>query len=300
MDNEDSLHGQQPIIIRRKKVAHAGAHGGAWKVAYADFVTAMMAFFLVMWIMGLSQEKKSAIASYFREPGVFESTHGNTVFDAVKSGVIEKNGGKKDGEGSAQRIKELSEDSLRLRAEQEKIEEMLRQQPSFDELSKSVKMEMTNDGLRIELLETAESVFFETGQSTLRPAAIALLRSLAAELGKLPNDISIEGHTDARPYGGKEYTNWELSADRANSARRVLEESGLREHQMSEVRGLADHILRNPQDPFDVANRRVSIIVHRTSSSEKDMRTDTSSHLRESYSSAPTQPAGTSVALANH
>ncbi|HTR35901.1 MAG TPA: flagellar motor protein MotB [Bryobacteraceae bacterium] len=230
----------QPIIIK-KKIVHAGHHGGAWKVAYADFVTAMMALFIVLWLMGASEPVKKAVAGYFRDPSGRAAQTGN-------------------GEGGANQNIGLGKDDMKqLR---QKLEQAMKQAPDLEKLKDQVQMTVTGEGLRIELLESDVSTFFETGSSQPTGPGQEMLRMLASQLGKLPNKILIEGHTDARPYVSKSgYTNWELSADRANSARKLMQECGVGMAQVAEVRGFADQRLRKPEDPDSASNRRVSIVV---------------------------------------
>ena len=237
--------GSQPvppiIVIRRKKGGHGGHHGGAWKVAYADFVTAMMALFIVLWLLSSSEKVKKSVESYFQDPTGSGKLAGSTM----------------NGKGEGLMLK--AEDMSKLK---DKIEQAMRQLPKFDQLKGNVEMTITNEGLRIELLETEKGLFFDSGSAELSPRGIEVVRLLAGQLKLLPNHLLIEGHTDAKPYNSDtEYTNWELSADRANTARRVVQESGVSTDQIAQVRGFADRHLRNLKDPFDPANRRVSVIV---------------------------------------
>jgi chemotaxis protein MotB len=240
----------QPIIVVRKKVHHGGHHGGAWKVAYADFVTAMMAFFLVLWLVGQSKEVKASVSGYFRDPTVLELPGG--------SGVL-------DGGPSLETVMEPAEESAereRLEAAVSHIRGELANHPSFQKLRDQVEFSVTPEGLRIDLVEKAESSFFDSGSSTLRGETERILAVIAHELGTLQNDVVIEGHTDSRAYAATErYSNWELASDRANAARRVMERSGLRPKQIGSVAGLADRHLRVPDNPLDPRNRRVSILV---------------------------------------
>ena len=231
---------QQPIIILKKKGGHEGHHGGAWKVAYADFVTAMMALFIVLWLMSTSQDVQKAIAGYFRDPKGFGTQTGSSM----------------GGSGESLTISKDHMDLLKG-----KLEQALRQNPDFKKLKDYVQMTVTGDGLRIELLESEKGMFFESGKPSPTEICKELLSQLAKELGKLKNPILIEGHTDSTPYQGSEYSNWELSADRANAARRLMETAGLRPDQVKQVRGFADQQLRLPDRPEDPSNRRVSIIV---------------------------------------
>ncbi len=232
---------QQPIIILKKRKAHAHrAHGGAWKVAYADFVTAMMAFFLVLWLMSSSNDVKEAIAGYFSNPKGSTKTIGTGM----------------SGSGHGITITKEQMPSLK-----DKLEMAVRQHPNVSKLKEHVHMTLTPEGLRIELLETDKGMFFENGRPDPTQSGRDVLIALAHELGKLNNTIIIEGHTDSTPYDGPIYSNWELSADRANAARRILQGSGVHSDQISEVRGFADQQLRFPTRPEDPSNRRVSIII---------------------------------------
>lgn len=233
---------QRPIVIVRKRAAHAGHHGGAWKVAYADFVTAMMALFIVLWLMNSSDHMRKAIAGYFNDPRGSTTTIGTD-----RAGV---------GDALA-----LKRDDLRdLKA---RLEQKVTSNPALVKLKKQIEITITPEGLRIELIESRDGTFFETGSAVLNENGRTTLTLLAHQLGQVPNLISVEGHTDARAYAtASGYGNWELSADRANAARRLMEHEGLRTGQISQVRGFADRQLRVPSDPFDPSNRRISVIVH--------------------------------------
>lgn len=230
----------EPIFIIKKKVSHAGHHGGAWKVAYADFVTAMMALFIVLWLMTASQDVQRAIAGYFRDPKGFGTQTGSSM----------------GGSGESLTISKDHMDLLK-----DKLQQAVKQSPELSKLKDYVQMTVTGEGLRIELLETEKGMFFENGKPDPTAYGRDLLRVLATELGKLKNPILVEGHTDSKPYDNQAYSNWELSADRANSARRIMQENGLRGNQVTQVRGFADQQLRVPAHPEDPSNRRVSIIV---------------------------------------
>ena len=271
---------EQPIIIKKKKKhGHGGHHGGAWKVAYADFVTAMMAFFLVMWILGLSASKRKGMAQFFKEPGPFSFLTGKAIpVDLSLTPTPPRGEGKNDGGKSdlqvtlsdSAQIKlriEIAQDSARMEEAREKINEIVKKQmesrPGIKKLLQSLKIEITEEGLRIEMLDSDSTEFFQVGSARPTSEASALVGELAAELGTMPNFIEIEGHTDSRPYGsGRSYSNWELSNDRANAVRRILDESGkLWEGQVISVTGYADRKLRIPGNPFDTGNRRVSVLV---------------------------------------
>jgi len=247
----------ETIVIVRKKGGHGGHHGGAWKVAYADFVTAMMAFFLVMWLVTQSKEVKSAVGGYFRDPGVFEFEKGKGVLPGGQPGVEP---------GAAPEVtspKTAAEDErARLEATADLIRKEMTQLKGFDSLRDQVQFTITPEGLRIDLIDKAASSFFDSGSAALRGESEQILGLIAHELGALTNDVVAEGHTDGRQYAdGDRYGNWELSAERANAARRVMERTGLRQGQVRAVRGFADRQLQLPEVPLDPRNRRVSIVV---------------------------------------
>ncbi len=242
------------IRVIKKKKAHAAHHGGAWKVAYADFVTAMMAFFMVMWILGLSEPIKQNIAGYFTDPEAFA--------EAVAEGENPGGGGPP--------VLSKAEEREKLKEAKETIEKMMAATPEFKELSKHVDIKLVDEGLMIDLVEVKESLFFASGSAKVNPATNNLLSKIAGELKKLDNKVIIEGHTDSRPLARPDdYTNWELSADRANSARRVMEAAGLKKDQIAHVRGCAATQLRDPKNPEHFSNRRVSIIVMHTDALKK-------------------------------
>jgi chemotaxis protein MotB len=230
-----------PVIVVRKKSGHAAHHGGAWKVAYADFVTAMMALFIVLWLMNTSEQVKKAISAYFSDP----------------SGAGKQTGSATTGTGETVSI--AKDDMANLK---DKLQLALKKSPEFEKLKDYVQMTVTGEGLRVEMLESEHGMFFESGKPVPTIMGEELISSLAKELGQLPNDILIEGHTDSKPFGsGANYSNWELSSDRANAARRVMETTGLRPDQVVQVRGFADRNLRDKSSPEAAANRRISVIV---------------------------------------
>jgi chemotaxis protein MotB len=231
----------KPIIVVKKKGGHGGHHGGAWKVAYADFVTAMMALFIVLWLLNSSVQVKKAVAGYFKDPSGTSKLIGSD-----KSGVADNF--------------VLTKDNMTDLKKQ--LEQTVRELPDFDKIKDNVDMTITNEGLRIELTESATGTFFDRGSPKISGTGSELLVALAQELGKLPNSLALEGHTDSKPYAaGATYTNWELSADRANAARRLMMQSGIRPDQVTQVRGFADQRLRKAEAPLDPANRRISLIV---------------------------------------
>jgi chemotaxis protein MotB len=230
-----------PIIVIKKKSGHGGHHGGAWKVAYADFVTAMMALFIVLWMMNASKEIQEAVGGYFKDP------RGNSKMV----------GSNKNGAGVYVALKK--EDLKRLK---EDLEKSIHHLDPADKMKNQIEITITEEGLRIELMESATGTFFELGSSQPTKALRDLLGILASELSDLPNKISIEGHTDSKPYSQvKTYDNWDLSTDRANAARRMMQALGVNGSQISQVRGFADQRPRLPDKPEDPSNRRISLIV---------------------------------------
>jgi len=309
-EEEQSGHKEEPIIINKKKChgGHGGAHG-AWKVAYSDFVTAMMAFFIVMWVLAQSAPVKKAVEHYFshtEEYSIFTGRRGNILVDlGLKPSKLGEGKGIEKGKGWGEDMAEISgeddekhqytfwqnlrdstkqqthkplkEDSIKAAQKvvsigkgiSKLIQQMAQQQPEIKELLKSIQIEISKEGLRITLIETSESVFFEIGSANLTPGAKKILRKLAVEIGKLPNPVDIEGHTDSRKYApGSIYTNWELSTDRANSTRRFMEKNGLWDGQVEQVTGFADKRLKYPENPFDIKNRRISILVRHLTESD--------------------------------
>jgi chemotaxis protein MotB len=231
----------RPIVVVKKNRGHGQAHGGAWKVAYADFVTAMMALFIVLWLMNSSKQIQQAVGGYFKDP-----TGTSKMVGSDQSGSGENFALKKD-------------DMPKLKEELQKV---TRQMPNFELLKNQIQMTISSEGLRIELSESESGTFFDSGSARPTASGRELLTLLAGELGKLPNHIYIEGHTDSKPFGhGGSYTNWELSADRANQCRQLMQANGVRADQVSQVRGFADQSLRDPTHPEDARNRRISVIV---------------------------------------
>jgi chemotaxis protein MotB len=272
--------GERIVIKRaRKKGGHEGHHGGAWKVAYADFVTAMMALFIVLWIVANNVTIRASVADYFRDPGAMHKT---------SSGVLSGNNTMRPFSDSAPlqapsnpNRTQLSEDKAdsshqaemdKLREEGEKLIKTIAAIPDLAKFKDQIQITLTKEGLRIELIEQAEGLFFDIGSARLKPDAAQLLKLIAARIGSFPNDVTIEGHTDSRPYVRSGYNNWDLSSDRANAARRVLEENGIREKQITGVNGYADRRLKNPAKPLDFSNRRVTILVAFITSGASDAK----------------------------
>jgi chemotaxis protein MotB len=235
MEDEDQ------IIIIKKRASHGAAHGGAWKVAYADFVTALMSLFIVLWLMNASKPIQEAVGGYFRDP----------------NGTGQKKGTRLGGAGDAGAVKQQDLSKLK-----EELMKEIAKIGDFDKLKKLIDMKVTPEGLQIELMEDPKGTFFEQGSAEPSPLLKQVLDVLSPVVGKLPNPVSIEGHTDSKAYSSsKTYGNWELSTDRANAARRLMEGNGLRPEQVVQVRGYADRKLRKPAAPEDPSNRRVTVII---------------------------------------
>ena len=233
----------QQIIIVKKKDPHGGHHGGAWKVAYADFVTAMMALFIVLWLMNSSEQIRKAVAGYFNDPKGTSTLMGTTM------------------SGTGETVKAASS-TKSMEHLKERIEQEIKARKNLELLSKQIEITVTPEGLRIELLEDQNGTFYEIGSARLSRSGQELLALLAGELKTLPNALLIEGHTDAAQYSNDaSYSNWELSADRANAARRLMQQDGVRGDQVTQVRGYADQMLRVKSNPYDPSNRRISILV---------------------------------------
>jgi chemotaxis protein MotB len=232
------------LMLPRTRRTFPRKHGGAWKVAYADFVTAMMALFIVLWMMNATARVKASVTGYFRDPRGYTQRLGA--------------GPAASGEG-------LPVSHSNVGDVEKQIQQALHRMPEFSTIRDNVKFSMTGEGLRIDLLETEQGLFFVTGSTAPTSEGEKLLQQLAAEIGKMPNAVVIEGHTDSRPFrnaaGRGVYGNWELSTDRANAARRLLESYGLQSKQIVEVRGYADQKLLNAQEPENPKNRRISLVV---------------------------------------
>jgi chemotaxis protein MotB len=241
------------IIIKKRASGHRAHHGGAWKVAYADFVTAMMSLFIVLWLMNSSERIKKAVAGYFNDPKGTASMLGTTL------------------KGTGETVTVAAADDMQKL--KDKLDQEIKAKKSLEKLSKQIEIKITPEGLRIELLEDKNGTFYQSGSARLSDSGQELLALLAGELKTLPNSLLIEGHTDAAQYSGDgSYSNWELSADRANAARRLMQENGVRSNQVTQVRGYADQLLRVQSNPFDPSNRRVSILVKNRGGSTPELK----------------------------
>jgi chemotaxis protein MotB len=246
-------HVQPIIIIKRKKGGHGGHHGGAWKVAYADFVTAMMALFIVLWLLSSSEQVQKAVGGYFTDP---------------------KGRGKEMGNG----LRGAGSESLPIHKDdmkklKEKLDQAVKDTGSLEKIRDHIVITVTGEGLRVEMIEDENGMFFESGSPAPTAYGKELLSTLAVEIGKLPNKVTMEGHTDSKPFNGRpEYSNWELSTDRANAARRWMQEHGMRDDQVTQVRGFADQSLRNPDNPNDPSNRRITLIIQYQKATPADLK----------------------------
>jgi chemotaxis protein MotB len=283
----------QPIIVKRVRKGGHAHHGGAWKIAYADFVTAMMAFFLLMWLLGSTTDgDKKGIADYFTTPlKIALLASGSGAGDA--SHVIK--GGGQDMSRSAGQVKRGDIDSRRktvnlqaLKAEQvraeiarledlkSQIEDRVRGNPRLAAMASQLKLDMTRDGLRIQIVDEQGRAMFASGSAVVLPHMRELLREIGALLAEVPNRLTIEGHTDAAPFAGGDlgYGNWELSADRANASRRELVAGGLPDERTLRVQGLAASLPLNERDALHPSNRRISLIVMNREAEDRALRSD--------------------------
>lgn len=272
----------QPVIVVRRHKGHHGHHGGAWKVAYADFVTAMMAFFLVLWLVSQDMSVKTAVAGYFRNAGVLPHEGSTSVMPGGRTGLDPTALMASDREPT-----QFMAEKQALAQAADRIKADLMEVPEFAKLRDQVEFSVTSEGLRIELVERTGSSFFDSGSAVLRGEAERILRVIAEEVGKLTNDVVVEGHTDSEPFVDyRRYSNWELSADRANAARRVMTDDGLRAGQLRTVRGFADMDLKIRDKPTDPRNRRISIVVRSQAAASLEQA------VRSGVTSAPDAAAG--------
>jgi chemotaxis protein MotB len=274
----------QPIIVRRGKKARHRPHGGAWKVAYADFVTAMMAFFLVMWLLGVgTREQKAAVSEYFKNPsntpGTATIAPPGKIGPGGASDSVILLGGAMDlsrGPGNDKRGAPVAKGDIKLAAEharqqeKQRLEELMQQLHAAIQSSQALApfkdqllIDIMPDGLRIQIVDKLNRTMFDTGSATLKPYTFDILEELGKSINSVPNMISISGHTDDAPYNGSQsgYSNWELSADRGNAARRALISGGLESDKVARVAGMAAEVPFDKKNPSDPTNRRISIIV---------------------------------------
>jgi len=280
----------QPIIVKRIKKGGHGHHGGAWKIAYADFVTAMMAFFLLMWLLGSTTEgDKKGIADYFNSPLKISMMGGSGSGDSssiIKGGGsdLSRSGGQvKNGEVEAKKrslnlqalkAEQKRAEMAKLKAIKEKVEDVLASNPKLAAMKSQIQLDMTADGLRIQIVDEQNRAMFDSGSAYVKPYMRDLLREIGSVLAEVPNRLTLEGHTDAQPFaaGDRGYSNWELSSDRANASRRELVSGGLPDEHVLRVQGLASSYLIEPADPASPANRRISIIVMNREAEDRILR----------------------------
>jgi chemotaxis protein MotB len=269
----------QPIVIKRVKKAGHAAHGGAWKIAYADFVTAMMAFFLLMWLLGSTAKGDlQGIASYFTNPVKVSLMGGDGTGNSTS--IIPGGGrdlsaanGQRDSGDTQRTVKELGaqmaraelarKDQERIDALERKINTLIETDSKLGEYRSQIRMIKTPDGLHILIVDDQNRPMFDTGSALVKPYMRDILHAIGGSLGGVENRISLAGHTDAKPYGSGDrgYSNWELSADRANASRRELVAGGLPDNKLRRVEGLAASVPLLPEQPLDPSNRRISIVI---------------------------------------
>jgi len=269
-----------PIIVKKIKKSGGGHHGGAWKIAYADFVTAMMAFFLLMWLLGsTSKAQKEGIAEYFQTPlhmvlmGPSMGQSDSALKNTGGKDVTKKQGQVKPVEGDPGKLKTVKledvkealkqAEKVRLEALKAKIEQAIEDNPTLQQFKSQLKLDITSEGLRIQIIDEQNRPMFENAKAELQPYAKQILREIGKTLNGVDNKISLSGHTDAAGYANGEhgYSNWELSADRANASRRELINGGMDETKLMRVVGLGSAIMMDKENPFNPINRRISLIV---------------------------------------
>ncbi len=271
----------QPIIIKRVKKGGHAAHGGAWKIAYADFVTAMMAFFLLMWLLGSTTDgDRKGISDYFSAPlkvslmgGPGSGSSGSILTGGGGTDLTQSAGHVKRAETTSEKPKKLNEadvkaeqarmDAQRIKALQAKIDALITENPRLNEYKSQIRIDVTPDGLQIQIVDDQNRPMFDSGSALVKPYMRDILREIGAALSGLENRVSLAGHTDAVPYGNSErgYSNWELSSDRANASRRELVAAGMPDAKLGRVVGLAASDLLEPDTPRSAANRRITITV---------------------------------------
>jgi chemotaxis protein MotB len=270
---------QQPIVVKKIKKGGAGAHGGAWKIAYADFVTAMMAFFLLMWLLGsTSQGDLNGIAEFFQNPlkvslgGGSGSGDSSSVIAGGGKDLTATHGQVKKGDIEAekktinlQRLKADFErvEKTKLESLKGELEALINASPALSQFKNQLLLDLTTEGLRIQIVDEKNRPMFDSASSDVKPYTRVILREIGLALNKVENRISLSGHTDAQPFAGgdKGFGNWELSTNRANASRREMVAGGMADAKIMRVVGLASTVLYDKQDPYSPINRRISIIV---------------------------------------
>jgi chemotaxis protein MotB len=304
---------QQPIVIKKIKKGGGGAHGGAWKIAYADFVTAMMAFFLLMWLLGsTSKGDLKGIADYFQTPlkvsmlGGAGSGDATSVINAGGEDLTRSFGQVKKGDSSAesstrnaQRQEDFErEERERLQNLKRRIENMIDSNPLLKQFKNQMLLDITSEGLRIQIVDEKSRPMFDLASSELKPYTREILHEVGKTLNQVQNRISLSGHTDAMPYvgGDKGFGNWELSTNRANASRRELLAGGMEDGKIMRVVGLASTVLYDREDPYNPINRRISIVVMNKRTEEAIMRDGAA--MPEPGASVESPAAGAGMAVA--
>ena len=300
----------QPIIIKRIKKSGHAVHGGAWKIAYADFVTAMMAFFLLMWLLGSTAKGElQGIAAYFSSPLKVAMTGGDgagnssSVIPGGGNDLTKVHGQVRRSANETEKERRMSidtaraerarQDAARIKALQSKIDAMITENPRLNEYKSQIRIDVTPDGLQIQIVDNQNRPMFDSGSALVKPYMRDILREIGAALGGVENRISLAGHTDSAPYGNSDrgYSNWELSADRANASRRELVSAGMPDAKLGRVVGLAASDLLEPDNPRAPANRRITITVLTREAEErlmgKGIPTVTSTELMEEKTENP-------------
>ena len=300
----------QPIIIKRIKKSGHAVHGGAWKIAYADFVTAMMAFFLLMWLLGSTAKGElQGIAAYFSSPlkvamaGGDGAGNSSSVIPGGGNDLTKVHGQVRRSDSETEKERRMSidtaraerarQDAARIKALQSKIDAMITENPRLNEYKSQIRIDVTPDGLQIQIVDNQNRPMFDSGSALVKPYMRDILREIGAALGGVENRISLAGHTDSAPYGisDRGYSNWELSADRANASRRELVSAGMPDAKLGRVVGLAASDLLEPDNPRAPANRRITITVLTREAEErlmgKGIPTVTSTELMEEKTENP-------------
>ena len=314
---------KRPIVVKRIKKVSAGSHGGAWKIAYADFVTAMMAFFLLMWLLGsTSKEDLAGISEYFKTPlevsmlGGSNSSESKSMIKGGGQDMTRSKGEVRKGEVKPEKKIEIknAEEILRQAKQKEveklkelksKIEKAIDANQKLQQFKKQILIDITTEGLRIQIVDEKNRPMFRSGSAQLEPYTKDILHEIGAMLNQVPNKVSLSGHTDALPYssGDKGYSNWELSADRANASRRELIVGGIGDEKIVRVVGLSSAVLFDKIDPLNPINRRISIIVM-NKNAEESARNDGGTVEQDVTNADALQPAVSGVAamssVANH
>ena len=301
----------QPIIVKRIKKAGHSVHGGAWKIAYADFVTAMMAFFLLMWLLGSTSEgDKKGLSDYFTAPlkvsmmGGSGAGASNSILPGGGADLTQKSGQSRRGDGSdpiqkkaaaeAMKAEVAKQDSKKLAALSAKISAVISNNVKLAEYSSQIRLDTTPDGLQIQIVDDQKRPMFDSGSASVKPYMRDILREIGAALNGVENKISLDGHTDRSPYSSAErgYSNWELSSDRANASRRELVAAGMPDDKLARVVGLSSSSLLDASNPLSPANRRISITVMTREAEERLMGT-----ARAPATTAPEQEAAVTPAV---